>query len=210
MSGRGNDNHMGTNHPREPFPLQITLTFRSPHNPIDVFPTSAAKITLRTVFAANREKKTVKGRTLCLPTYLPTDVTPRRPLFGYLYSQACWPSPAQGGGWYNPLGFSENNSRTDRPSVAKLRVGTYSLNYFRSFLKMSRPYLPWLLTCDLISKVMSSEMYVPYRFNAWNLRTSVFLLVIWTWIGVAKWHPWFTLTLWPFRGQPRSSEVNDL
>ena len=89
MSGRGNDNHMGTNHPREPFPLQITLTLRSPPNPIDVFPTSAAKITLRTVFAANREKKTVKRRTLCLPTYLPTDVTPRRPLFGYLYSQAC-------------------------------------------------------------------------------------------------------------------------
>ena len=109
-----------------------------------------------------------------------------------------------------PLGFSENNSRTDRPIVAKLRIGTYPLNYFTSFLKMSRPYLPWLLTCDLISKVMSSEMYVPYRFNAWNLRTSVFLLVIWTWIGVARWHPWFTLTLWPFRGQPRSSEVNDL
>ena len=109
-----------------------------------------------------------------------------------------------------PLGFSENNSRTDRPIVAKLRIGTYPLNYFTSFLKMSRPYLPWLLTCDIISKVMSSEMYVPYRFNAWNLRTSVFLLVIWTWIGVARWHPWFTLTLWPFRGQPRSSEVNDL
>ena len=64
-----------------------------------------------------------------------------------------------------PLGFSENNSRTDRPIVAKLGIGTYPLNYFTSFLKMSRPYLPWLLTCDLISKVMSSEIYVPYRFN---------------------------------------------
>ena len=41
-----------------------------------------------------------------------------------------------------PLGFSENNSRTDRPIVAKLRIGTYPLNYFTSFLKMSRPYLP--------------------------------------------------------------------
>ena len=57
---------------------------------------------------------------------------------------------------------------------------------------------------------MSSEIWVPYRFNTWNLRTSVCLLVIWTWIGVGRWHPWFTLTLWPFRGQPRSSEVNDL
>ena len=72
MNGRGNDYHMGINHPRETFPLQITLTLRSPPNPIDIFPTSAAKITLRTVFAANREKKTVKGRTLCLPTYLQT------------------------------------------------------------------------------------------------------------------------------------------
>ena len=42
-----------------------------------------------------------------------------------------------------PLGFSENNSRTDRPIVAKLSIGTtYPLNYFTSFLKMSRPYLP--------------------------------------------------------------------
>ena len=32
-----------------------------------------------------------------------------------------------------PLGFSENNSRTDRPIVAKLRIGTYPLNYFTSF-----------------------------------------------------------------------------
>ena len=30
---------------------------------------------------------------------------------------------------------------------------------------MSRPYLPWLLTCDLISKVMSSEMYSVFKFN---------------------------------------------
>ena len=41
-----------------------------------------------------------------------------------------------------PLGFSENNSRTDRPIIAKLGIGTYPLNYFTSFLKMSRPYLP--------------------------------------------------------------------
>ena len=73
MSGRGNDNHMGTNHPREPFPLQITLTLRSPPNPIDVFPTSAAKITLRTVFAANREKKLSKDALYaCQHTYLQT------------------------------------------------------------------------------------------------------------------------------------------
>ena len=99
MSGRGNDNHMGTNHPREPFTLQITLTHRSPSNPIDVFPTSAAKITLRTVFAANRETKLSKDALYAYQhTYLPTDVTPRRPLFGYLYGQACQPSPAQGGG----------------------------------------------------------------------------------------------------------------
>ena len=70
MSGRGNDNHMGTNHPREPFPLQIILTLRSPPNPIDVFPTSAAKITLRTVFAANREKNC--QRTHSMPTNIPT------------------------------------------------------------------------------------------------------------------------------------------
>ena len=71
MSGRGNDNHMGTNHPREPFPLQITLTLRSPPNPIDVFPTSAAKITLRTVFAANREKKNCQS-THSMPTNIQT------------------------------------------------------------------------------------------------------------------------------------------
>ena len=57
---------------------------------------------------------------------------------------------------------------------------------------------------------MSSEIWVPYRFNTWNLRTSVCLLVIWTLMGVGRWHLWFTLTLWPFRGQPRLSEVNDL
>ena len=66
------------------------------------------------------------------------------------------------------------------------------------------------MTFGLISKVMSSEICVPYRSSAWNLRTSVFLLAIWTWIGVAVWHPWFTLTLWPFRSQQRSSEVDDL
>ena len=212
MSGRGNDNHMGTNHPREPFPLQITFTLRSPPNPIDVFPTSAAKITLRTVFAANREKKNCQ-RTHSMPTNIPTyKRDPAKATF-WLSVQPSMLTLAGTGGRLNatPLGFSENNSRTDRPIVAKLSIGTtYPLNYFTSFLKMSRPYLPWLLTCDLISKGMSSEMYVPYRFNAWNLRTSVFLLVIWTWIGVARCHPWFTLTLWPFRGQPRSSEVNDL
>ena len=42
-------------------------------------------------------------------------------------------------------------------------------------------------------KVMSSEICVPYRFNAWNLRTSVCLLVIWTWIGGGRWYSWFTL-----------------
>ena len=65
-----------------------------------------------------------------------------------------------GGKLIQPLGFSENNWRTDRPIVAKLRIGSYPLNYFTSFLKMSRPYLPGLLTCDLISKVMSNEMYI--------------------------------------------------
>ena len=85
-------------------------------------------------------------------------------------------------------------------------IGTSPIEARRS----SWLYLPWTLTCDLISKVMLSEICVPYCFNAWNLRTSVFLLVIWTWIGVARWHTWFPLTLWPFRGQPRSSEVNDL
>ena len=57
---------------------------------------------------------------------------------------------------------------------------------------------------------MSSEICVPYCFNAWNLRTSAFMMVIWTWIGVGRRHPWFTLTLWLFRGPPRSSEVDDL
>ena len=37
------------------------------------------------------------------------------------------------------------------------------------------------MTCDQISKVMSSEICVPYRFNAaGNLGTSAFLLVIWS------------------------------
>ena len=31
-----------------------------------------------------------------------------------------------------------------------------------------------------------------------------------TWIGVGRWYPWFALTLWSFRGHPRSSEVSDL
>ena len=73
MSGRENDNHMRTNHPREPFTLQITLILRSPPNPIDVFPTSAPKITLRTVFAANRETKLSKGALYAYQhTYLQT------------------------------------------------------------------------------------------------------------------------------------------
>ena len=123
MSGRGNDNHMGTNHPREPFPLQITLTLRSPPNPIDVFPTSAAKITLRTVFAANR-KKNVKGRTLCLPTYLGTyGRDPGKATF-WLSVQPSMLNTRRHRGEVrcNPLGFSENNSPTDRPIVAKLEM----------------------------------------------------------------------------------------
>ena len=143
MSGRGNDNHMGTNHPREPFPLHITFTLRSPPNPIDVFPTSAAKITLRTVFAANREKKTVKGRIICLPTYLTTDVTREGHFLVFCTAKHVNPRRHRGEVDATPLGFSKNNSRTDRPIVAKLSIRTtYPLNYFTSFLKMSRPYLP--------------------------------------------------------------------
>ena len=142
MSGRGNDNHVGTNHPREPFPLQITLTLRSPPNPIDVFPTSAAKITLRTVFAANREKKNCQ-RTHSMPTNIPTyRRDPAKATFWLSVQPSMLTLAGAGGRLIQPLGFSENNSRTDRPIVAKLRIGTYPLNYFTSFLKMSRPYLP--------------------------------------------------------------------
>ena len=139
MSGRGNDNHMGTNHPREPFPLQITLTLRSPPNPIDVFPTSAAKITLRTVFAANREKL-VKGRTLCLPTYRgdPAKVT-------FLLSvQSSMLTLAGTGGrlMQPPSGFPRiTRERIGRSSRNLVGIGTYPLNYFTSFLKIPRPYL---------------------------------------------------------------------
>ena len=212
MSGRGNDNHMGTNNPREPFPLQITLTLRSPPNPIDVFPTSAAKIRCSTN-GFRREPWKKKLSKDALYAYQHTyRRDPAKATFWLSVQPSMLTLIGTEGGEVDatPLGFSENNSRRDRPIVAKLGIGIYPLNYFTSFLKMSRPCLPWLLTYDLISKVMSSEIYVPYRFNAWNLWTSVFLLVIWTWIGVARWHPWFTLTLWPFRGQPRSSEVNDL
>ena len=55
---------------------------------------------------------------------------------------------------------------------------------FRIFLKISRSCLLLPLTCDLISKVMSGETYVPYRFNAWNLRTLVFFW--WYGHGVAS------------------------
>ena len=142
MSGRGNDNHMGTNHPREPFPLQITLTLRSPPNPIDVFSTSAAKITLRTVFAANREKKNCQ-RTHSMPTNIPTyRRDPAKATLVICTAKHVNPRRHRGEVDTTPLGFTENNSRTDRPIVAKLRIGTYPLNYFTSFLKMSRPYLP--------------------------------------------------------------------
>ena len=105
---------------------------------------------------------------------------------------------------------TSNNSRTDRPVVTKLGICTYPLNNFTPSLKILSSYLLWPLTCDLISKVMSSEICVPCRFNAWNLRTSASMLVIWTWIGVGRWHPWLTPTLWTFRGQLRSSEANNL
>ena len=208
MSERGNHNHMGTNHPREPFPLQITLTLWSPPKPIDVFPTSAAKITLRTVFVANREKKLSKDELYAYQhTYLQT--WSREGHFLVICTAKHVNPRRHRGRLMQPLGFSENNSRTDRPIVAKLGIPIH-WTILHLFLKISRPYLLWLLNCDLISKVMSSEIYVPYRFNAWNLRTSVFLRAIWTWIDVARWRPWLTLTLWPFRGQSRSSEVNDL
>ena len=35
-----------------------------------------------------------------------------------------------------PLGFSENNSRTDRPIVTKLGIVTYPLNNFTPSLKI--------------------------------------------------------------------------
>ena len=116
MSGRGNENHMGTNHPSEPFPLLVTFTLRSPPNPIDVFQTSAAKITLRTVFAANREKKTVKGRTLCLPTYRrdPSKVT-----FWLSVQPSMLTLAAQGEVDATPSGF---------PRITRERIGRSSRN----------------------------------------------------------------------------------
>ena len=121
-----------------------------------------------------------------------------------------------GGGWCNPPLVFRDDSWTDRPIVTKLGVPNQCTILHLPWKFQVRtdidlwPTIDLPLTCDLISKVMSSEICVPYRFNAWNLRTSACLLVIWTWIGVGRWHPWFTLTFWPFRGQPRSSEVNDL
>ena len=47
------------------------------------------------------------------------------------------------GGWCNPLGFSENNSRSDRPIITKFGIPTHHLNNFASSLKISRPYLLW-------------------------------------------------------------------
>ena len=133
---------MGTNHPREPFPLHIIFTLRSPPNPIDVFPTSA--ITLRTVFAANR--KTNCQRTHSMSTNIPTyRRDPAKTTF-WLSVQPSMLTLAGTGGrlMQPPSGFPRiTRERIGRSSRNLVGIGTtYPLNYFTSFLKMSRPYLP--------------------------------------------------------------------
>ena len=115
----------------------------------------------------------------------------------------------------NPRRHREMQPPSGFPRITRERIGRSSRNLV--YLTIEQFYIfpenfkfvP-TMTFNLIFKVMSSEIYVPNSFNAWNSQTSVCLLVIWTWICVGRWHPWFTLTSWPFRGQPRSSEVNDL
>ena len=165
MSGRGNNNHMGTNHPREPFPLQITLTLRSPPNPIDVFPTSAGKITLRTVFAANREKKTVKGRTLCLPTYTryPAKVT------FWLSVQPSMLTLAGTGGrlMQPPSGFPRiTRERIGRSSRNLIWVGMYLSNelfYIFSENLKTVPTMTFDLWPDLQGHVKRNLCSVPFQ-----------------------------------------------
>ena len=78
-----------------------------------------------------------------MPTNIPTyRRDPAKATFWLSVQPSMLTLAGTGGRLIQPLGFSENNSRTDRPIVAKLRIGTYPLNYFTSFLKMSRPYLP--------------------------------------------------------------------
>ena len=118
------------------------------------------------------------------------------------------PSPAQG----------VDATLSDFPRITRERIGRSSRNLvyltveqFHTFPEnlKSVPTRTFDLRPDFRGHVRPKFAF-PYRFNAWNLRTSVFLLVIWTWIGVGRWYPWFALTLWPFRGHPRSSEVSDL
>ena len=95
--------------------------------------------------------------------------------------------PPMRGGW-NPFRFSENNSRTDRGIVTKLSniSNLWTILHPNNLIVLqklytliiSRPYLLIPLTCDLISKVISSEICVPYRFDARNWRNSAYLLVI--------------------------------
>ena len=116
-----------------------------------------------------------------------------------------------GGGWCNPTpGFFENNLRKVRPIGTKLGIPNHLPILHLSWkFQVCTYYDLWPVTWFPRS-CQAKFGFRRYRFNAWNLRTSVCLLVKWTCIGVGRWHPWFSLPLWPFRGQPRSSEINDL
>ena len=55
-----------------------------------------------------------------------------------------------------------------------------------------------------------SRICVRQRFKACSLSSSVFWPVICISTVVTKWKSWFALTSWPFWGQTRPFEVNDL
>ena len=61
-----------------------------------------------------------------MPTNIPTyRRDPAKATFWLSVQPSMLTLAGTGGRLIQPLGFSENNSRTDRPIVAKLRIGTY-------------------------------------------------------------------------------------
>ena len=83
------------------------------------------------------------------------------------------PSPAHRGGgeWCNSSRVNKK-SRTGRPMVTKIL--NLAFEHFFIFPENYYTMNNWTLTCDLISKVMLSEICVRQRFDTCHLRTSAF------------------------------------
>ena len=116
------------------------------------------------------------------------------------------------GGGVQPPRVFENNSRTYRPTVTKLGIPNHWTILHRARKFQDRTYYDLDLSPKFqdhvrrklrsVGRTVSAPEACELRYFCW-------------WYGhvhidITRWHPWFTLTLLPFRGQPRSSEVTEL